>query len=316
MEIVHGWANVPAHARGASIAIGNFDGVHRGHQAVLDAAKAKASSLKVPAGVMVFEPYPRKYFQPEKPFFSLTPLPQKLQLLDAQGCQFAAVIPFNREIAELPAKDFVRLVLHQGYGIRHAAVGFNFFFGKARGGNASLLLELGHSYGFEVTVVEPKGDAGEIFSSTRIRELLAEGDVASAAEMLGRFWRVNATVEGGARRGQGLGFPTANIRLPEGVALKHGIYAVRAYVEGRALHGASYLGTRPTFDAGLPVLETFLFDFDGDLYGTTIEIEFIAFVREDAKFRSAEALIAQMKADCTKAQAILNNLERRGRGLG
>jgi riboflavin kinase/FMN adenylyltransferase len=157
-----------------------------------------------------------------------------------------------------------------------------------------------------VTVVEAQGNAGELFSSTRVRELLAEGDVATAAEMLGYYWRISGTVESGAGRGQGLGFPTANIRLEEGVALKHGIYAVNAYAGGQKLQGAAYLGTRPTFDAGLPLLETFLFDFDGNLYGKTLEIEFIAFVRQDAKFRSAEALMAQMQADCAKAKAILD----------
>src|SRR5262249_51839607 len=149
-----------------------------------------------------------------------------------------------------------------------------------------------------------------IYSSTRIRELLAEGDVATAADMLGYWWRIEGVVEGGAGRGQGLGFPTANIRLEEGVSLKHGIYAVRVYVDGKQLQGAAYLGTRPTFDAGLPILETFLFDFEGNLYGKTIEIEFIAFVREDAKFRSSEALSSQMAADCARAQDILDKTDQ------
>jgi riboflavin kinase / FMN adenylyltransferase len=308
MEVIQGWHAVPERVKGASLAIGNFDGVHRGHRAVVSTAKAKASESKIPMGAMVFEPYPRKYFQPRKPLFRLTPLPRKLELLSNHGCDFTAVIPFNRTVAEFTAAEFIREILVEGFAIKHASVGYNFFFGKGRGGNPSVLAEQGRLGGYEVTVVDPQGYAGEIFSSTRIRELLAEGDAAAAAEMLGYWWRISGVVEGGAGRGQGLGFPTANIRLEEGVSLKHGIYAVHAYVDGLKLQGASYLGTRPTFDAGLPLLETFLFDFDGNLYGKTIEIEFVAFVREDAKFRSAESLSTQMVADCAKAKDILDHL--------
>jgi riboflavin kinase/FMN adenylyltransferase len=274
---------------------------------VLNAAKAKAVELDASAGVMVFEPYPRKYFQPQRPLFRLSTLARKLELFAVLGCDFTAVIPFDRTVAELTAENFIRLILIEAFAIKHASVGYNFFFGKARTGNPRVLTEEGRHLGYEVTVVEPQGEAGEIFSSTRVRELLAEGDVTAAAEMLGYWWKISGVVEGGAGRGQGLGFPTANIRLEEGVALKHGIYAVYVYVDGRQLQGAAYLGTRPTFDAGLPLLETFLFDFEGDLYGKTIEIEFIAFVREDAKFRSGETLAAQMAADCAKAKDILDH---------
>jgi riboflavin kinase/FMN adenylyltransferase len=307
MEVVHGWQEVPPHFKGASLAIGNFDGVHRGHRAVISTAKAKAAERRLPMGVMVFEPYPRKFFQPQRPFFRLSSLPRKLELLSACGCGFTAVIPFGEVVAELTAAEFVDKILVQGFAVEHATVGYNFFFGKGRGGNPSILVEEGRRHGFGVTVVEPQGQAGEIFSSTRVRELLAEGDVAAAAEMLGYPWRIQGLVESGAGRGQGLGFPTANLRLQEGVTLKHGIYAVHAYCDGGRLQGAAYLGTRPTFDAGLPLLETFLFDFDGNLYGKTLEIEFIAFVRDDAKFRSAESLSAQMAADCAKAKAILDS---------
>ncbi len=314
MQVVHGWHEVPQYLKGSSLAIGNFDGVHRGHKAVLEAANSAVGAG--PMGAMVFEPYPRKYFQPQKPFFRLTTLPRKLELLSEAGCDFTAVIPFNSIVAEFSAADFIRVILVGAYAIRHASVGYNFFFGKGRGGNPAVLAQQGSVYGYGVTVMEPQGYAGEIFSSTRVRELLAEGDVAAAAEILGYWWRISGVVEGGAGRGQGLGFPTANIRLEEGVSLKHGIYAVHAYVDGRKIQGASYLGTRPTFDAGLPILETFLFDFDGNLYGKTIEIEFIAFVREDAKFRSAETLAAQMVLDCGKARDILDRLGEAQRTSG
>jgi riboflavin kinase/FMN adenylyltransferase len=311
MDVLHGWHEVPGRWRGASLAIGTFDGVHRGHRAVLDAAKANASALNVPMGVMIFEPYPRMFFQPHRPFFRLSGLALKLELLAAYECGFTAIIPFNKSVAELPAQDFIKLILADAFAIKHASVGYNFFFGKGRGGTPSVLAREGRIHGFGVTVVEAQGNAGELFSSTRIRELLAEGDVAAAAEMLGYYWKLSGLVESGAGRGQGLGFPTANIRLQQGVALRHGIYAVNVYAEGLKLQGAAYLGTRPTFDAGLPLLETFIFDYDGNLYGKSIEVEFIAFVREDAKFRSAEALSAQMTADCAKAKEILN---RQGSG--
>jgi riboflavin kinase / FMN adenylyltransferase len=305
MDVVRGWREVPQHLKGASLAIGTFDGVHRGHRTVLDAAKAKAAESGLPLGAMVFEPYPRMYFQPQKPFFRLTGLPHKLELLSDYGCGFTAVIPFDRELAALTAPEFVRIILAGAFAIRHATVGYNFFFGKGRGGNPGVLAEEGRKHGFGVTVVEAQGNAGELFSSTRVRELLAEGDVAAAAEILGHYWRISGTVESGAGRGQGLGYPTANIRLEEGVTLKHGIYAVHAYVDGQKLKGAAYLGTRPTFDAGLPLLETFLFDFDGNLYGKDIEIEFVGFVREDAKFRDAATLTAQMAIDVARAKELL-----------
>lgn len=308
MEAIHGWSNVPSHLQSASIAIGNFDGVHRGHHAVLKAAKEAATHLNAPMGVMIFEPYPRSYFQPNKPVFRLTTLDEKLRLFSEHDCAFAAIIPFGKPVAEMSADEFVKRVLVDGYHVAHVTAGFNFYFGKGRGGNPGLLRDLGGVHNFGVTIVEPTGGAGEIFSSTRVRELLAEGDVAAAADILGRWWRISGVVESGAGRGSGLGFPTANIRLAAGVALKHGIYAVRVHHDGEITQGASYLGTRPTFDAGLPVLETFLFDFDGNLYNKTIEIEFIAFVREDAKFKSAEALSEQMAADSAKARQLLSEV--------
>jgi riboflavin kinase/FMN adenylyltransferase len=306
MDVLQGWHEVPGRLKGSSLAIGTFDGVHRGHRAVLDAAMARAADGGLPMGVMVFEPYPRMFFQPQKPFFRLSGLSRKLELLAALGCGFTAVIPFNRSLAELTAQDFIKTILVDAFAVKHATVGYNFFFGKGRSGNPGVLAAEGRVHGFGVTVVEAQGNAGEIYSSTRVRELLAEGDVATAADLLGYYWKIAGLVESGAGRGHGLGFPTANIRLQEGVALKHGIYAVNVYTEGKRLQGAAYLGTRPTFDAGLPLLETFVFDFDGNLYGKTIEIEFIAFVREDAKFRSAETLMAQMTADCAKAKEILD----------
>ena len=305
MEVLQGWRDVPERLMGASLGIGNFDGVHRGHRAVLDAAKAAARPEGL-VGAMVFEPHPRKFFQPDKPLFQITPLDRKLELLASCGLDLAAVLPFDGALAGLSAEAFVQDVLVEGFGISHATTGYNFFFGKHRQGNPAVLRALGDTFGFGVTIVEAVGHSGEIFSSTRVREMLAEGDVAGAAAMLGTWWQVVGIVESGAGRGTGLGFPTANIRLAEGQSLSHGIYAVRVRVDGVWHQGAAYLGTRPTFDAGAPLLETFIFDFDGDLYGRTITVEFVAFVRPDAKFRSGTDLAAQMRTDCEKARQILS----------
>jgi riboflavin kinase/FMN adenylyltransferase len=307
MDVFHGWQDVPEALKGVSLAIGNFDGVHRGHRAVLEKAKSVAAPA-APAGAMIFEPHPRKFFQPDKPLFQLTPLSRKLELLADCGLELVAVLHFDAELAGLSAEGFAHDVLVEGFAVRHATIGYNFFFGKGRQGNPDILRALGEKYGFGVTVIEPIGSSGEIFSSTRIREMLAEGDVAGAADMLGAWWQVEGDVESGAGRGAGLGFPTANIRLSEGQSLGHAIYAVRVAVNGNWYDGAAYLGTRPTFDAGPPLLETFLFDFDGNLYGRRIKVQFIDFVRADAKFRSGVDLAAQMQTDCEKAKQILKTI--------
>ena len=304
MEVFHDWRDVPEGLRGASLAIGKFDGVHKGHRAVLDLARQNTPAGKL-TGAMVFEPHPRKFFQPGKTLFELTPLSRKLELLAQCGIDLVAVLPFDRELADLSAEDFVRSVLVDGFGISHAATGYNFFFGKNRQGTPETLLELGAQYGFGVSVAAAVGASGEIFSSSRVRELLAEGDVADAAEILGNWWQVEGVVESGAGRGSALGFPTANIRLAEGQLLRHGIYAVRIGIDESWYSGAAYLGTRPTFDSGPPLLETFVFDFEDNLYGRTIKIELVDFVREDAKFRSGTDLVEQMQEDCAKAKILL-----------
>jgi len=305
MQIFEQYTDIPAAARGSVLTIGNFDGVHRGHQALLKEVRALASALERPAGALLFEPHPREFFQPDKPHFKLTQLPRKLRLLELFGLDVVFVLPFDSAFAALSAEDFVERVLVAGLGVRHVVIGYDFRFGRKRAGDPEALRRAGSAHAFGVTIVAQVGDAGEVFSSSAIRAELAQGDVAGAAEMMGHFWRVSGRVVGGAGRGTGLGFPTANIKLPRDVALGHGIYAVRIYVEGARHDGAAYLGTRPTFDAGDPVLELFLFDFDGNLYGREIELEFIAFVRADAKFGSVEALKAQMQEDCHRARAIL-----------
>ncbi len=305
MQVLHSAAHVPHEARGACLAIGNFDGVHRGHQALIAAAVKEARRLKKPAGVMVFEPHPREYFQPHEPHFTLTPLNEKLRLLRASHVDLAVVLPFDASLAGLTAQDFIERILVAGLGVSHVVIGYDFFFGKGRTGTPEAMRAAGAETGFGVTVVSPVAEAGEVFSSSGIRLKLAQGDVQGAAHDLDRWWRVTGKVVGGAKRGTGLGFPTANVPMPKGTALGHGIYAVRVGV-GRETHdGAAYLGTRPTFDNGMPVLEVFLFDFDGDLYGREITVEFIGFIRADRKFDSAEALKTQMELDVAEARRML-----------
>ncbi len=305
MDIFQGYDHVPPGARGVSVAIGNFDGVHKGHQALISHARAEANRLGVRTGVVVFEPHPREFFQPARPHFTLTSLPQKLKLFDKYGVEITFVLPFARELAQMSADEFVERVLVAGLGVKHVVIGHNFLFGKSRAGSAQQMVDLGRVFDFGVSVVPPIGNGGEIYSSSAVRAELAQGDVEGAAEMLGHRWKVEGVVQGGARRGTGLGYPTANIALGRGAALAHGIYAVHVDVEGQRYQGAAYLGTRPTFDDGSPVLEVFLFYFDDDLYGRRIEVEFVEFLRGDRKFDGPDALKAQMDIDCARAREVL-----------
>jgi riboflavin kinase/FMN adenylyltransferase len=305
MEIVHGYRDVPQAARGAVLAIGNFDGVHRGHQALIKAAVDEARTIGAPAGVLVFEPHPREFFHPKEPHFHLTPLKRKLELFERLGLDVAIVLAFDAALASLPADDFISSVLVEALGVRHVVIGHDFFFGKGRSGTPATMRAEAQRFDFGVTVVAPVAEDGEVFSSSTIRVHLAQGDVKGAARLLGRWWRASGTVVGGAKRGMELGFPTANVPLPRGTGLGHGIYAVRVYLGAERYDGAAYLGTRPTYDDGMPVLEVFLFGFEGDLYGRDIGVEFIDFVRADRKFDSNEALIAQMQADCARTKEIL-----------
>jgi riboflavin kinase / FMN adenylyltransferase len=305
MNVIHGYDHVPLNARGSVLAIGNFDGVHRGHQALLDRVVERAGELHAVPAVMIFEPHPREFFHPEEPHFRLTPLNEKLRLLDRSGIKVAVVVPFNAQLAAMGAAEFIERVLVAGLGVRHVVIGYDFFFGNRRSGTPETMRLAGEELGFGVSVVAPVAEGGEVFSSTAIRLKLVQGDVRGAADALGHWWRVSGEVVGGARRGAGLGFPTANLALPPGTALAHGIYAVRAFVGGRPHEGAAYLGTRPTFDNGKPILEVFLFDFDGDLYGRTMDVDFVDFIRADRRFDTSEALQRQMREDCDKSRQIL-----------
>jgi riboflavin kinase / FMN adenylyltransferase len=305
MQVVHGHSHVPITARSAVVAIGNFDGVHLGHRVLLNEAVRLGKSLGRPSGAMVFEPLPREYFQPNEQHFRITPLKRKLAIFEKIGLKVAFVEPFDHLLAGLKADEFIERVLVAGLGVSHVIIGYDFYFGHKRGGNPELMVHAGERLGFGVTIVPPVAEAGEAFSSSGVRLHLAQGDVKGAAHMLGENWRVAGKVVGGAKRGTGLGYPTANVPMPKGTGLGHGIYAVRAHVDGLTHAAAAYLGTRPTFDDGMPVLEVFLFDFDGDLYGHEMDVEFVDFLRGDRKFSSEAELVAQMHADVARARVIL-----------
>ncbi|RVD42361.1 MAG: bifunctional riboflavin kinase/FAD synthetase [Mesorhizobium sp.] len=299
---------LPTHLRGGVVAIGNFDGVHRGHQAVLERALAEARRRGAPAMVLSFEPHPRKVFRPEVPLFVLTPPPMKARLLSLLG--FAALVeqPFTRDFAALSAEDFVTGVLERNLGVTHAVTGFDFHFGKDRQGGPAFLMAAGERHGFGVTLVDAFRDEGaEVISSSRIRALLGEGAVAEAAGLLGYRFTVEAEVIGGQKLGRTLGFPTANMRLSPEASLKEGIYAVRFRRADGTLHdGVASFGRRPTVDDnGAPLLETFVFDFSGDLYGEACEVSFFGFLRPELKFDGLDALVAQMKRDEAEARALL-----------
>jgi riboflavin kinase/FMN adenylyltransferase len=282
---------------GAVVAIGNFDGVHRGHRAVIGAALSRAASLGRRAAALTFSPHPRLFLRPQDTMFQLSSARDKLRLLAATGLNGAIVMPFDAALAATSATDFIERILVGRFGIGGAAIGFDFHFGQNRKGSPAFLAEQGARLGFAVDIVAPLEDEG--------RPVLSEGKVVEAAELLGAPWFITGEVVHGEKRGRELGFPTANIRLDPSCGLKHGIYAVRVRVGGRLHDGVSSFGVRPMFDDGAPLLEVFLFDFDGDLYGQAIEVAFIGWIRHEQKFSTIESLQRHMMADAAQARDAL-----------
>jgi riboflavin kinase/FMN adenylyltransferase len=291
--------------RGAVVAMGNFDGVHLGHRAVIDAALAMGRAHGRPALAVTFEPHPRSFFSPNSPQFRLTTETSKLRLLAATGLAGAVVMTFDKARAGTSAQDFIHHDLIERLGISGIAVGYDFHFGKGRVGSPSLLVSEAPRLGIEVDVQAHVDIDERPVSSSAIRMALAEGQIADATTMLGGPWFVTGEVIHGEKRGRDLGYPTANIRLDKNCALKHGIYAVRVGKDGARLDGVASFGRRPTFDNGAPLLEVFLFDFEGDLYGAELDVAFISFVRDELKFASVEALVRQMNDDSARARAAL-----------
>jgi riboflavin kinase / FMN adenylyltransferase len=300
----------PQH-RDSVLAIGNFDGVHRGHQALLRAARDLATARHVPAGAMIFEPHPRMYFRPDLPHFMITPRDRQLHLLERFGLDQVVTLPFDRDLSQLSARAFVADILVARIGVSHVVIGYDFSFGRGRTGNADAMRTFGVEFGFGVTVVAPVGTGTVAFSSSAIRALLAQGDVAGANLVLGHRWRAIGRVVGGAKRGTGLGFPTANIAISASTRLGHGIYAAWVHVGGECHDGAAYFGTRPQFDNGDPILEVFLLDFDGNLYGQDVSVAFVEFIRSDGAFAGVEALKIQMAKDCAQVADTLAAIRAR-----
>ena len=308
-------ASLPPSLRGGVVAIGNFDGVHRGHLSVLERALHEARTRGAPALVLTFEPHPRAFFRPEAPLFRLTPPPLKAHILSILGMDAVVELPFDRSLSETSAEDFVSRILQDGLGIGHVVTGHDFHFGKARQGNPAFLAEAGSRHGFGVTCVDAFNDeGGEIVSSSRVRDLLAEGDVAEAAGLLGYRFTVEAEISHGQKLGRTLGFPTANMVLPGDTALEHGIYAVRLRRADGSLHdGVASFGRRPTVEEnGTVLLETFVFDFSGDLYGEACTVSFFGFLRPELKFDGLDPLVQQMRRDAEEARALLSGVQPLG----
>lgn len=309
MKRFHDFRGLAPGDRGAAVAMGNFDGVHLGHQSVLALARAAAAELGAPFGVVTFEPHPRSFFQPDAPPFRLMTGDARARRLAKLGVEVLYEIRFDAALAGLDPAAFAGRVLVDGLGVRHVVVGADFRFGKGRAGDAAALGALGTRLGFGITVAPLVSDARGDFSSTAIRNALAEGRPEEAARVLGHWHRIEGTVEHGEKRGRALGFPTANLPV-EGLHLpRFGIYAVLADVltgphRGR-YGGAASLGVRPTFGASRPNLEVHLLDFDGDLYGAALSIALVAYLRPEAKFDAVPELVAQMTHDVADARARL-----------
>ncbi|MCJ2014511.1 bifunctional riboflavin kinase/FAD synthetase [Methylobacterium sp. J-076] len=298
---------VPAALRGAVAAIGNFDGVHRGHRALAAAVRAEAEAGGHPAAALTFEPHPRAFFRPEAPMFRLTG-PQAKEILFARsGLDGLIIRRFDAALAATGARAFVMEFLKDGLGLSGVVVGHDFHFGRAREGTPALLQDLCREAGLTCRLVDPVALAGEEVpvSSSKIRAALAEGDIARANDLLGYRWFVMAAVRHGDKRGRTLGYPTANLMLTE-CGLAHGIYGVRVRLpDGGLRDGVASYGRRPTFDDGAPLLEVNLFDFTGDLYGQELAVEFVGYIRGEERFASADDLIARMHLDADEARRLL-----------
>ncbi len=304
-------AGLPPQLRGGVVAIGNFDGVHRGHQAVLEAALGEAERRGMPSLVLTFEPHPRSVFRPDVPVDRITPAALKADIIRSMGFDAVVEQAFTPDFAARSAEDFVEGILVGQLGICHAVAGFDFHFGKGRQGGPAYLMQAGERHGFGVTLVDAyRDEAADVVSSSRIRGLLAQGEVAQAAGLLGYRYTVEASVTGGKKLGRTLGFPTANMALPPQTGLRHGVYAVRFRRQDGTLHdGVASFGLRPTVDVdGAPLLETFIFDFADDLYGETCRVSIFGFLRGEETFSSLEALTAQMKRDEEEARALLSGV--------
>lgn len=307
MQIHKHWQGLEASARGASVALGNFDGIHLGHRSVIDLARGQA-----PLGIVTFEPHPREFFAPNAPPFRLMNAEARANRLAKLGVKQLYELPFDATLAALSPQAFARDVLADGLGVSHVVIGRDFRFGKGRAGTACDLQALGKEYGFSVTVAELMTAEGQEISSTAIRQALSDGRPRDAAAMLGHWHRIEGAVLHGEKRGRELGYPTANMSVAGLHLPRLGVYAVKVDIltgpHSGSYNAAASLGVRPMFGENLPNLESFLFDFDGDLYGQHLSVAFIDYLRPELKFDGLPALITQMEADCARARDILSAL--------
>lgn len=307
MQIFTHWQGLPDAARGASVAMGNFDGVHLGHQSVIDAARAHA-----PLGIITFEPHPREFFAPGAPAFRLMNAEARAHRMAKLGVERLYELPFGADLAAMTPEEFARIVLSEGLGVSHVTVGQDFCFGKGRAGGVADLQAFGARFGFGVTIAPLLHVEGVEISSTAIRNALSEGRPRDAAAMLGHWHRIEGAVIHGEKRGRELGFPTANMGV-QGLHLPRlGVYAVKVDVMGGphagSYSGAASLGVRPMFGDNLPNLETYLFDFDGDLYSQHLSVAFVEYLRPEIAFDGLPALMAQIAQDCARARDVLSAL--------
>ncbi len=324
MRLLRQYVNAPKDCRRAVVAIGNFDGVHLGHRAVLAEARRIAGDLGAPLAVMAFEPHPRRLFQPEAPPFRLTLLRAKQHELAAQGVDVLMALEFDRAMADMAAGDFIADVLVQALEARHVIVGEDFRFGKDRTGDAAFLAAEAGKQGFGFTAIAPVGDSGlpdgsdgEVYSSSRVRQALRDGKPAAAAAMLGHWWIVEGIVERGDERGRQIGFPTANLAMGDYIRPRFGVYVVRVGLEDdqgeieRTLEGVANMGRRPTIGDDKVLLEVHLFDFDEEIYGRGLRVSMVDFIRDEQKFDGLEALKLQIADDAENARRILGDPAKR-----
>jgi riboflavin kinase/FMN adenylyltransferase len=305
-KIIHGWKHLDDADRSAAVALGNFDGVHLGHQRVIADAAVAARRLSAPLGVISFEPHARMHFAPDSPPFRLMTPHQLARAVEALGVERLYLLPFGVEMANFSDHDFAKVVLAEGLGVRHVAIGFDVTFGKNRTGDPSSMRRFGEKMGFSVSVADAVSVDGVKLSSTAVREALGAGKPGAAAAILGRPFAIEGVVQKGRQLGRKLGFPTANVLLADYVAPKFGVYATRTRLaDGRRLGGVANIGVNPTTGVVEPRLEVWLFDFDEDIYGEVIEAELIEFLRPEEKFPSIPAMVEQVWRDAGRARQMV-----------
>ena len=306
MRLLRDFHHCPSEVKGAVVALGNFDGVHLGHREILSQCIAAARAYGVPAAVMTFEPHPREFFAPQAERLRLCSLRQKIQLMEQLGIDAIFLVRFNKPFSSLSAQEFVEHVLHRQLVVKHVVTGYNFAFGKDRGGHTDYLSMKGQECGFGTTACPPVEMDGRVISSSAIRQLLAAGEIRKAAASLGHPYVIEGRVRYGQQRGRTLGFPTANLPLNRLFKPRYGVYAVRVPINKKMHHGVANIGIKPTVGGDVPLLEVHLFDFNGIIYGKRIEVECVDFIRQERKFDSLDALKEQIILDCEQARKILH----------